>query len=50
MSLHELKVRNELEKECMAKVIATLGLRTAVADLCMFGLAACDEGGPCLST
>ena len=23
-----------------------LGTRTAVADLCMFGLAACDEGGP----
>ena len=22
------------------------GARTAVADLCMFGLAACDEGGP----
>ena len=30
----------------MAKVMATPGTRTAVADLCMFGLAACDEGGP----
>ena len=31
---------------CMAKVMAAPGTRTAVADLCMFGLAACDEGGP----
>ena len=30
----------------MAKVMAAPGTRTAVADLCMFGLAACDEGGP----
>ena len=28
----------------MAKVMAMPGTRTAVADLCMFGLAACDEG------
>ena len=30
----------------MAKVMAMLGMRTAVADLCMFGWAACDERGP----
>ena len=30
----------------MAKVMAISGTRTAVPDLCMFGLAACDEGGP----
>ena len=30
----------------MAKVMAMPGTKTAVADLCMFGLAACDEGGP----
>ena len=32
--------------KCMAKVVAMPGTRTAVADLCMFGLAACDERGP----
>ena len=26
--------------------MAMLGIGTVVADLCMFGLAACDEGGP----
>ena len=28
------------------KIMAMLGTRTAVADLCMFGLAACNKGGP----
>ena len=27
-------------------IMAIPGARTIVADLCMFGLAACDEGGP----
>ena len=31
--------------KCVAKVMAMPGI-TPVADLCMFGLAACDEGGP----
>ena len=31
---------------CVAKIMAMLGTRTTVADWCMFGLAACDEGGP----
>ena len=31
-------------RRCMAKVMAMPGTRTAVADLSVFGLAACDEG------
>ena len=38
--VHEPRMR------CMAKVMAAPGKRTTVADLCMFGLAGCDEGGP----
>ena len=30
----------------VAKVMSMPGTRPAVADLCMFGLAVCDEGGP----
>ena len=43
---------NELTSEvnstmkCVVKIMAMSGTRTKVADLCMFGLAACDEGGP----
>ena len=32
--------------KCVVKIMATPGTRAAVADLCMFGLAACDDGGP----
>ena len=32
--------------KCVAKIMAMMGTRTAVADLCVFGLAACDERGP----
>ena len=32
--------------QCVAKIMAMPGTRLAVADLCMFGLAACDDGGP----
>ena len=32
--------------KCMVKIMAMPGTRAAVADLCMFGLAACDNGGP----
>ena len=32
--------------KCVTKIMAMPGTRTAVADLCMFGLAASDEGGP----
>ena len=31
---------------CVTKIMAVPGTRTKVADLYMFGLAACDEGGP----
>ena len=32
--------------KCVAKIMAMPGTRTSLADLCMFGLAACDERGP----
>ena len=32
--------------KCVTKFMAMPGTRTTVADLSMFGLAACDEGGP----
>ena len=32
--------------KCVTKSMPRAGTRTTVADLCMFGLAACDEGGP----
>ena len=43
--VHELTEANSRMK-CVAKIMAMPGTRTTVADLCMFGLAACDEGGP----
>ena len=44
--VHELTSDVHSRMRCVAKVMAMPGIRTAVADLCMFGLAACDEGGP----
>ena len=41
--VHELTSEVNSRKRCMAKVMAMPVTRTAVADLCMFGLAACDE-------
>ena len=32
--------------KCVGKIMPMPGTRAAVADLCMFGLAACDDGGP----
>ena len=32
--------------KCTVKIMAMPGTRAAVADLRMFGLAACDDGGP----
>ena len=32
--------------KCIVKIMAMPGTRAAVVDLCMFGLAACDDGGP----
>ena len=44
--VHELTSEVNSIMRRMAKVMAAPGTRTAVADLRMFGLAACDEGGP----
>ena len=44
--MHELTSEVNSRVRCVAKVMDMPGIRTAVADLCMFGLAACDEGGP----
>ena len=38
-----INVRSELETKCIVKIMAMPGTRAAVADLCMFGLAACDD-------
>ena len=43
--VHERTSEVNSRMRCMAKVMAMPGIRTAVADLCMFQLAACDEGG-----
>ena len=32
--------------KCVVKIMTMSWRRAAVADLCMFGLAACDDGGP----
>ena len=39
-------VRSELSNEVRSEDDAMPGTRAAVAGLCMFGLAACDDGGP----
>ena len=44
--VHELTSEVNTRMRCMAKVMAMPRKRTAVTDLCMFGLAACYEGGP----
>ena len=44
--VHELTSEVNSRMRCMAKVMAMPGIRTAVTDLCTFGLAAGDEGGP----
>ena len=42
-----ITVRSELENEkCVVKIMAMPWTRAVVADLRMFGLAACDDGGP----
>ena len=43
--VHELTSEVNSRLRCVAKIMSMLGTRTAVADLCLFGLAACDEGG-----
>ena len=43
--MHELTSEVSLRKKCAVKIMAMPGSRAAMADLCMFGLAACG-GGP----
>ena len=42
--VHELTSEASSRMKCMGKIMAMAGTRAAVADLCMFGLAACDDG------
>ena len=44
--VHELTSEASSRMKCIVKIMAMPGTRAAVADLCMFGLAACDDGGP----
>ena len=44
-NVHEL-TSEASSRKCIVKIMAMPGTRAAVADLCMFGLAACDDGGP----
>ena len=44
--VHELTSEASSRMKCAGKIMAMPGTRAAVADLCMFGLAACDVGGP----
>ena len=44
--VHELTSEASSRMKCMEKIMAMPGTRAAFADLCMFGLAACDDGGP----
>ena len=45
-SVHELESEANTNMMCVMKIMATPGARTIAADLCMFGLAVCDDGGP----
>ena len=44
--VHELTSEASSRMKCVVKIMAMPGTRAAAADLCMFGLAACDDGGP----
>ena len=44
--VHELTSEVNSRMQCVAKIMTMSGMRTTVADLRMFGLAACGEGGP----
>ena len=44
--VRELTSKVKSRMKCMRQIMAMLGTRTTVADLCMFGLVPCDEGGP----
>ena len=42
--VHEREANLRMKR--VMKIMAMPGTRTTVADLCMFGSAACDDGGP----
>ena len=44
--VNELTSEVNSRMQCVARILAMPATRTTVAALCMFGLAACDEGGP----
>ena len=44
--VHEQTSEVNSRTRCVTRIMAMSGTRAPVADLCMFGLAACDEGGP----
>ena len=44
--VHELTSEVNSRMQYLEKIMAVPGTRTTAADLCMFGLAACAEGGP----
>ena len=44
--VHELTSEVDSRMKCVMKIMAMPRTRMTVADLCMSGLAACDEGGP----
>ena len=44
--VHELSSEASSRIKCVVKILAMPETRAVVADLCMFGLAACDDGGP----
>ena len=44
--VRELTSEVNTRMKCAAKIMAMPEGRTIVADLCMFGFASCDEGGP----
>ena len=44
--VYELTSEINSRMQCVAKIMAMPGTRTTVTNLCMFGLAACDERGP----
>ena len=42
--VHELTSEVDSRMQCVAKILVMPGTKTIVADLCMFGWAACNEG------
>ena len=43
--VHELTSEANTRMKCVMKIMVMPGARTMAADLCMFGLAGCGDGG-----